>query len=238
MDANIKSTNTKAQTGDGILMAQELGAGVALMDQYMLFPIANPKNGSLSGGINPNGALFVNKNGMRFVDETGPRNAISQAIFQQPGSLAYSIADARNSGVVDGIAGGYPLEDLLAGGTVFVGITLEELAQKISVNPATFRKTVETFNNCVRTFSDPEFGRSVFSETQAIVEGPFYASACSPAVHITLGGLLIDPNYNVLTTQGEPIAGLYAVGEVTVGGAALSSFADGMELGRKLYRKP
>jgi fumarate reductase flavoprotein subunit len=237
MTESIKSTNTKAQTGDGIVMAQELGAGVALMDQYMLFPIANPKDGSLSGGINPNGALLINKEGKRFIDETRPRNDISQMIFQQTDSLAFSIAGALNSGIIDGMAGGYNVKDFVAKKTVYVGDTLEELAVNIGVDPQIFLKTVHTFNACVQSFSDTEFGRTVFNGTEKLVQGPFYASPCSPSVHITLGGLLFDQNNNVLTTQGKPIEGLYAVGEVTVGGAALSSFADGMALGRNLYKR-
>jgi fumarate reductase flavoprotein subunit len=236
MTESVKSTNTKAQTGDGIVMAQELGAGVAIMDQYMLFPIANPKDGSLSGGINPNGALLINKEGKRFIDETKPRNDISQMIFEQTDSLAFSIADALNSGVVDGMAGGYNVQDLVARKTVYVGDTLEELAANIGVDPQVFLQTVHAFNGCVQSFSDSEFGRTVFNGTEKLVQGPFYASPCSPSVHITLGGLLFDQNNNVLTTQGKPIEGLYAVGEVTVGGAALSSFADGMALGRNLYK--
>jgi fumarate reductase flavoprotein subunit len=236
MSESVKSTNTKAQTGDGILMAQKLGAGVAIMDQYMLFPIANPKDGSLSGGINPNGALLINKEGKRFVDETKPRNDISQMIFQQTGSLAFAIADGLNSGVIDGMAGGYSVKDLVAKKTVYTGDTLEELAANIGVDPQTFLQTVHTFNAQVESFSDAEFGRTVFNGTEKLLKGPFYASPCSPSVHITLGGLLFDQNNNVLTTQGKPIEGLYAVGEVTVGGAALSSFADGMALGRSLYK--
>ncbi|MDR1619294.1 MAG: FAD-dependent oxidoreductase [Clostridiales bacterium] len=234
LDETIKSTNTKAQVGSGILMAQELGAGVALMDQYMLFPIANPKDGSLSGGINPNGALLVNKEGKRFVDETRSRNDMSNAILNQPGGMAYSIADANNSGVVDGMAGGYPVGDLIEKGTVIAGDTLEELAGKMGVDAATLKNTVEAFNAAVTSHTDAEFGRSVFNGTEILTEGPFYASPCAPSVHITLGGLLFDQNCNVITGQGQPIEGLYAVGEVTVGGAALSSFADGMALGRAL----
>lgn len=97
------------------------------------------------------------------------------------------------------------------------------------------RASVDAYNDAVTNFSDPEFGRVAFNEGSQIVTAPFYACPRTPTVHIILGGLTCSANAEVISTQGEPIPGLYAVGEVTAGGAALSSFADGMALGQYLF---
>ena len=66
---------------------------------------------------------------------------------------------------------------------------------------------------CVAGVLD-EFGRTYFEETAPIVEGPFYASPGTWAVLITVDGLTVDERFRVLDDGGQPIAGLFAVGEV------------------------
>ena len=240
MTADVLSDNRTGTDGHGIVMAQSVGAGTAIMDQYMLFPLAFPGDGSLNYGINGNFAMYVNKEGKRFVDETAPRNVISQAIFDQTDGICYIISDARNSGIAaDGssIGMGESLDFLKQIGAVQVADTIEELAVQIGMDPAVLKDSVEKYNEAVQSFDDPEFGRVAFEEGTEVLEAPFYACARTPTVHIILGGLTCAETGEVISTEGAPIPGLYAVGEVTAGGAALSSFADGMALGRYLFGK-
>lgn len=236
LTADIPTDNRSGTDGHGIEMAQAVGAGTAIMDQYMLFPLGSPLDGSLSMGIDGNFAMYVNQEGKRFVDETASRNEISQAIFNQTDGICYIIGDANTSGITDGkTAGGEDLEFLKQIGAVYEADTIEELAQQIGMDPETLRASVDAYNDAVTNFSDPEFGRVAFNEGSQIVTAPFYACPRTPTVHIILGGLTCSANAEVISTQGEPIPGLYAVGEVTAGGAALSSFADGMALGQYLF---
>lgn len=231
------SDNRSGNQGDGIVMAQAVGAGVALMDQYMVFPMASPLDGHLTRGINGNFSLYVNPEGKRFVDETQPRNTISQAILNQTNGICYIICDQANSGIVDGKAtGGENIEFLKKIHAVYEADTIEELAEQIGCDPEALKATVEAYNKAAESYHDEEFGRTVFPEGCVIDEGPFYACPRTPAVHILLGGLTCAPTGEVISESNEAIPGLYAVGEVTVGGAALSSFADGMKLGEYLFQ--
>ena len=68
MTKDVPSDNRHGTGGHGLEIALSVGAG----DQYMLFPLGSPLDGSLTHGINGNFAMYVNKEGRRFVDETYP----------------------------------------------------------------------------------------------------------------------------------------------------------------------
>ncbi len=238
MTKDVPSDNRQGTDGRGIEMALSVGAGTAIMDQYMLFPLGSPLDGSLTHGINGNFAMYVNREGRRFVDETLDRNTISQAIFNQDGGICYIIGDAENSGIVaDGSLSGENLDYLLSTRSVFMADTLEELAAQVGMDPEVLTATVAAYNEAAESFSDPEFGRTGFEESCVIDKAPFFACPRTPTVHIILGGLTCAETGEVISTEGKPIPGLYAVGEITAGGAALSSFADGMMLGAHLFGK-
>ena len=238
MTKDVPSDNRQGTDGHGLEMALSVGAGTAIMDQYMLFPLGSPLDGSLTHGINGNFAMYVNKEGRRFVDETLDRNTLSQAIFSQDGGICYIIGDSENSGLTaDGSLSGESLDYLLSTRSVFMADTIEELAAQIGMEPQVLADSVASYNTAAQNFSDPEFGRTGFDETCPIDKAPFFACPRTPTVHIILGGLTCAGTGEVISTEGKPIPGLYAVGEITAGGAALSSFADGMMLGAHLFGK-
>lgn len=103
-------------------------------------------------------------------------------------------------------------------GRTYMADTLEELAKLMGYDEAatkTFLAEVEKYNSYVDAGSDPEYGKTTFRSKVEV--GPFYASPRKPAIHHTMGGLVIDTEAHVLTTSGKAIQGLYAAGEVTGG---------------------
>ena len=71
---SVMTTNLKAITGDGIIMAEEIGADFVDMDQLQLLHLGNPFTGSTKGvipykGRNSDEVIFVNAEGNRFVRE-------------------------------------------------------------------------------------------------------------------------------------------------------------------------
>ena len=175
---------------------------------------------------------MINTKGVRFVDETASRFEICHAIFEQEEPYYYIISDALNSGVDEMTE--EELQKSIDAGVVFKGDTLEELAEKIGVDADTLKATVEQYNTACETSNDELFGRTSFADGSEIVQGPFYATALEPCSHITIGGLVVDDNYAVLTTDGKPIENLYAVGETIAGSCGLSAFAYGKDLGARL----
>lgn len=98
--------------------------------------------------------------------------------------------------------------------------TIEELAEKIGVDPAGLVHTVDKFADYTSEGIDPEFGRTKFSG--GISQGPYFALGPMQA-YITLadGGLMVDSHLNVVTEGGDAIPGLWAAGSTGQGGLQL-----------------
>ena len=215
----IPTTNAKCLTGDGITMATDVGANLVGMGYIQLAPIGDPITGTPSMMIGTSTNLMVNREGKRFVNETERRDVIAAAELEQTEGQMWLISDSRNVALREDNTNNYgvSLQAAMDAGICFMDDTLEGLAKQIGVDPAVLQETVDTFNECVRTGKDEQFGRAVYETNTDVVEGPFYASLNSPAVHHTMGGIEIDTDTHVISTEGTIIPGLYAAGEVTGG---------------------
>ena len=96
------------------------------------------------------------------------------------------------------------------------GDTIEELAEKIDIDPATLADTLNTWNTYVANQEDPDFGRTTGMEAD-LSQAPYYAIKIAPGIHHTMGGVKIDTSAEVISKEGTPIPGLFAAGEVTGG---------------------
>lgn len=218
LDESIKSTNHAGATGDGIIMAEAIGAELVQMGNIQLLPMGDPETGSLSGNIEMGveNRIFVNDEGNRFVDEGARRDVMTNALFDQPNAHMWVILDSHDYPTGDEVNNfNESINQLVADGRAFKGETLEELAKQIGVNPENLVKAVEGFNAHVADKSADEFGRTLYQDP--INQGPYYAGARVPTVHHTMGGVKINTDAQVINTAGEIIPGLYAAGEV-VGG--------------------
>ena len=217
---NIPTTNSPAITGDGIVMAQAVGAGLVGMEKIQLLAIADPETGALDAHVGDATSICVNKEGKRYVNETERRDVLAAAALNQTDGIFYIISSTQNSDLDENGYNSYGLQidDLVAAGEVYRADTLEELAEQIGMDPAVLVDSVKKFNEAVTSGYDPEFGRTVFN-THALIEdfGPYYACPRSPAVHHTMGGVCVDVDTHVLREDGSKIDGLYAAGEVTGG---------------------
>lgn len=218
-----KSSNLPAMTGDGIRMAQDIGAGLVDMDQIQLLFTCEPKTGLVNlGNFKPNGTagyLFVNQEGNRFVREDGRRDEICLGMLAQTGGLGYMLQTA-SSGNIDlnttTDLGGVPLKDLIDAGLVFYGKTLKEAAEAANIPAETLQATVDAYNAKVDENAEvDEFGRNLF--TNRLDGEDWYLVPRAPAVHHTMGGVQVDLECHVLNAEGQVIPGLYAAGEVTGG---------------------
>lgn len=217
LSEDIITTNSSGDTGDGLLIAEKYGAVLLGMENTMLFPLADVKTGSTEAIVGTTAsALIVNKEGKRFVDETKDRYTISGAMLNQTDKLGYIISSSENCLINDGkTQGGVDVEKMLANGELYQADSLEELASLAGIDYNALKETIETYNKSCETYVDEEFGRTTFEPNSAIGEGPYYAYPCTPASHITMGGVLVTPNAEVLNADNEIIEGLYAAGEVT-----------------------
>ena len=209
--AGYVSTNAPGATGDGIKMAQAVGADVVDMDQIQLHPTVEQRTRMLiTEAVRGNGAILVNKEGKRFVNEMETRDFVSAAEIKQTDGCAYVIFDQN---LRDNVAA---VEKYFGIGIVTEGATIEDLAGEIGLDPAVLSKTLADWNKAVANQKDPEFGRTTAMDAD-LSTAPYYAILIAPGIHHTMGGLKIDVNGEVLNTKGKAIPGLFAAGEVTGG---------------------
>ncbi len=237
LDDTIKTTNASGVTGDGIKMAEAVGAALENMGDIMLFPNADPYSSTTENIVGNDGdALYVNKEGVRFVNETLDRYSISGEVLKQTDRLLYIISDTENSRISNGKTfNGFDVEEMIQNGQLFRADTLEELAEQLNMEPEVLTGTVDTYNKYAANYKDEEFDRISFSDNSQVDKAPFYACPRTVATHITGGGLLTDENYNVLDTNGKAIEGLYSGGEINAYMSGISSFGDGMYIGQILF---
>lgn len=208
--AGFMTTNAAGILGQGIEMATAVGADTVDMDQIQIHPTVEANTASLiTEGLRGDGAILVNANGERFVDEVGTRDVVSAAEIAQPGSFSWLIVDQA---MVDASS---VIQGYITKGFTKTGATYEELAAAIEVDPATFAKTMETWNGYVEAKNDPDFGRTSFASP--LNHGPYYAIKVTAGVHHTMGGVVINSATEVLKSDGTAIPGLFAAGEVTGG---------------------
>ena len=204
------TTNAPGIQGQGIEMAQAIGAATVDMDQIQIHPTVEANTAALiTEGLRGDGAILINEEGQRFIDEVGTRDVVSAAEIAQTGSYSWLVVDqamADASSVIQGyIKKGYTV----------TGSTYEELGKAMGVDAAAFAETMDKWNGYVEAKNDPDFGRTSFANP--LNTAPYYAVKVTAGVHHTMGGLKINANTEVLNEKGEVIPGLFAAGEVTGG---------------------
>ena len=204
------TTNAAGIQGQGIEMAQAIGAATVDMDQIQIHPTVEANTAALiTEGLRGDGAVLINAEGKRFIDEVGTRDVVSAAEIAQTGSYSWLVVDQAmvdNSSVIQGY---------IKKGYTATGATYEELAKAMGVDEAALAETMNNWNGYVEAKNDPDFGRTSFANP--LNTAPYYAIKVTAGVHHTMGGLKINPNTEVLNENGEVIPGLFAAGEVTGG---------------------
>ena len=226
--------------GDGVRMAWALGAGLADVVHVKGTFGFHPDTGKTPGRDWSKhsvyrGAILVNKQARRYVDESKSYKLLGDAVLAQPDALAYQIFD---QGVMDTSSDTAPLfkfKEALALGRLLSGPTLEALARRVGLDPATLTATVERYNSFVRAGRDEDFGRTGLSagygKLVELKRGPWYAYPSTSGLIATYCGVTVDTDTRVIDVFGEPIAGLYAAGEMT-GGFHGVAYMTGSSLGK------
>ena len=205
------STSAPGAMGDGIVMAEAVGADLVDIDQIQLHPTVEQGTSMLiTESVRGDGAILVNQEGKRFTNELLTRDKVSAAELEQTGGYAYIIFDQR---LRDGLKA---IEKYVSTGITVQGDTIEDLAGQIDVDPATLAETLDTWNKAVAAKKDAEFERDTGMDNDLSV-APYYAIKIAPGIHHTMGGVKIDTKAEVIDKSGNAIPGLFAAGEVTGG---------------------
>ncbi len=204
------TTNAAGIQGQGIEMAEAIGAATVDMDQIQIHPTVEANTAALiTEGLRGDGAVLINAEGKRFIDEVGTRDVVSAAEIAQTGSYSWLVVDQA---MVDASS---VIQGYIKKGYTVTGETYEELGKAMGVDAAAFAETMDKWNGYVEAKNDPDFGRTSFANP--LNTAPYYAVKVTAGVHHTMGGLKINANTEVLNEKGEVIPGLFAAGEVTGG---------------------
>jgi tricarballylate dehydrogenase len=242
-----KVRGTRFNTGDGIRMALDVAAqptGNWSGSHAVSWDRNAPEFGDLEVGDNFQKhnypfSIMLNANGERFVDEGADfRNytyaKYGRVILSQPGQFAWQVFDGK---VLHLLRDEYRIKRV----TKVRAETLEELVGKLDdVNAEKALATIKEYNAAVRT--DVPFspnvkdgrgtvGLTIPKSNWAIVldTPPYEAYAVTCGITFTFGGLKVDPTARVIDTDGQPIPGLYAAGEL-VGGIFYFNYPGGTGL--------
>lgn len=217
-DEKYLTTDAPGTTGDGIVMAEAIGADLVGMEYIQTYPVCNPETGviSLLADSRFDGAILVNQEGNRFVEELERRDVISKAILAQTGGYAYQVWN-QYIGEIGGTLEAHQeeFEMLEKQGLIYKADTLEQAAEFFNIPVDAFMATIEKVNTYAKNGKDEDFNHR--AGLVAMEEGPYYIQKAVPSIHHTMGGIVVDTDSHVLDTNGNIIKGLYAAGEVTGG---------------------
>ncbi len=218
-------------TGTGHKMVQKAGGYLTHMDHIWFYVYATPdyrdpaQRRGLVFRLVP-GNIWINQQGRRFHNEArSGGNSATPALMAQSPRHAWAIMDTPMTATMeiadpyyrdgDKVARNKVLELLNSSPFIRKADTLADLANKMRVDQAAFLSTVERYNKaCAQKLkTEPEFGKPLQS-SKAFDTPPYYAVQIFPLARKNFGGVKTDLQCRVLDKHFEPIAGLYAAGEL------------------------
>lgn len=245
--AKSMPNGTLGDQGAGILLGMSAGGATGLMDKISAWRFINPPKAWSDG-------MVVNRQGARFVDETVYGATLGEHIGDRQGGKAWLVYDAALRQQAFAQAKDPKLvpfqRDVTRLNLAFnytQAPTLEALAHKLQWDPAVFTATVAAYNRAALGQAQDVWGKQP-ADMQPLSTPPYYAMDISvdskflPMSTITSGGLRVEETSGqVLHTNGQPIAGLYAAGRTAIGIASQTyvsglSFADCIYSGRRAAR--
>jgi succinate dehydrogenase/fumarate reductase flavoprotein subunit len=231
-----------SNTGDGVNMAEQLGAVVDIRfkDAAAWMPVSRVDYGQGEIGVFPHlldrykpGIIGVLANGKRFTNESNSYHDVGAAMVRacegQQETAMWLVCDKATLGKY-GIGfvkpAPMPIGKFLRNGYLIKGNTLAELAKNAGIDPAGLEQTVREYNVGAVKGEDPAFGRGRTSFNRYLADpanqpnpcvapvqtGPFFAVKVIMGDLGTFDGIQTSVVGEVLRRDGRPIAGLYAVG--------------------------
>jgi len=208
--AEAEYIGSENNSGEGIEVAERLGAALDLMAAYQGHSHVNPSFGTRLGGSLPNlGSMMVNLDGERFEREDQGYSEFAKHILRQRDGLAIEVFDGK---AYDAAMATGSFREAVAAGAVKQADTLAELATKLNLPVETFVTELERYNAEVDGVD--WMGRA---DERHALEAPFYGSVVTGALAHTQGGVRIDTTCHALRPDGTAIEGLFVTGGTAAG---------------------
>lgn len=213
--AQVIPTSSVSNTGDGLLMALEVGAGTfeefgTAINNILIDPALTALTDT--SAIVVAGGLGVDMTGTRFANESGylsfgEYDHLASDMIQNGNAPFWFIYDASNADAAAALEAG-------AGSVSVKAETAAELAAGIGVDAAALEATIAAYNAAAEAGVDEAFGKPAEYLT-AVAQAPFYAVKVYPTTFGSTGGVTTTEQGRVTTQDGAVIEGLYACGEMS-----------------------
>lgn len=237
LEGALKTTNRNSLMGDGIKMAEEVGAATTGEGFTQMMPISWIQDGNLAFGGGEDVIYISPKTGKRYVDESAERDVLASGAFKNGIEINGTKGVFVEVGNVESpIPGPYPYKDE----DVHLRQYVREISQlddlfkelKIDLTGKQIEDAIKEYDSYVMGKTDKlevskESYRSLIGQAEKDANGKYKAETykigkirvrfLAPSTHHTMGGLKVDEQRRVLNKDDKPIVGLYAAGEVTGG---------------------
>lgn len=216
---DLTSTNHDGATGEALREALKHKAMDVHLDWIQLGPWTSPDEPGF--GYTPQfcerlvgyGLMIDPETGKRFVKETGDRKERADKMLEL-GHITLVMGDAP---AVEAQVAPRILEGGLSTGVIMAFDTLDDIATEFSIPADEFKAEVARWNSFVSNRKDDDFDALILENAAPIETAPFYVAKLWPKVHHTMGGLVTNLQAQVIDQDFNPIAGLYAAGEICGG---------------------
>jgi flavocytochrome c len=220
--AQLRSVTMPHALGDGIWMAEKIGAQLVYMDYLVSYFGAIAEEGTKKSSFGSltssfadrwKGDVWLDLDGNRFVNEDDgdedPRETAIDAIPEQTTVIVFDQAALERNGGKTPIRG---FEEWLAKGYgIKKADSIEELAKAFGLPVDAVAKTIAQVNGNAAAGKDPQFGKV---ENFAVSKPPYYGVKSYGTIFMTQGGIKTNARLEAISTAGAVIPGLYAAGEV------------------------
>ena len=224
-----------ANTGDGIRMAQEIGADLwhmcntagpdmdvvntAIGQAYNggALRVRGTHNAPLeSSGYTSGSCIMVGADGTRFCSETlepdhGYEDFHGAKVICPIPLPVYMVFDSVQYEIPV-----YPVwvnDEKVEEGVIVKADTLDELTEKLGLPAGSLVQTVADYNEACANGVDAFYGRDPEYMTPLLEKGPYYACELKPSFVNTMGGPRRNARAEILDVAGNPIPHLYGAGE-------------------------
>ena len=233
---HLPTTNGEFTTGDGIKIAEKIGADTVDLEWIQVHPTgllnpaeANSKTLFLGAeALRGVGGIILDGTGKRFCNELGRRDYVTGEIWKNKGPFRL-VLNGKASKEIE-----WHCKHYKGRGLMKEYKSANELATDMGVSPAVIQATFTDYNSIAeKTARDPEggpyaayptgkswdkFGKKYYHNLPLEMNDSFHVAFITPVIHYCMGGLKIDASARVISkASGQPVGFLYGAGEINGG---------------------
>lgn len=226
--AQMPNRGSRIIMGENLALTKPLFTKMVNIDQFHAGPIYGPTGANPS--IMVNYGILVRPDGTRYMDEVSTYVRVAKETPKlTKDNWAFIIVDAEpkeTSAMVQERFARYERTKT----PIYSGSTIEELAKNANIDVKTLVSTVNEYNKAVKSKKTGQLNPpNTLEAPRNIIKPPFYAVPFQGGITATFGGPLVNVKTEVQNGEGNPIRGLYAIGN-SIGGLFYDDYIVGAQL--------